>query len=383
MSDNSVLIIASYAKSLIKFRGDLINALVKKGHSVHVCAPELVSESETVNELVSRGATIHEVSMNRSGLNPIVDVKTFFQLLRVISSVKPVFVIAYTIKPVIYGMLSSALCKVKVPVALITGLGYAFTENKGIKRSSVQWLLKVLYRLALYNAKVVIFQNKDDCALFCKLALVEPKKAGVVNGSGVNLREYSYTPVKDTKCIKFLLIARLLKDKGILEYVAAARVLRAKYTNVEFGLVGWIDSNPASIARAALDEWVHDDIVKYYGHLEDVRPALINSCVYVLPSYREGTPRTVLEAMSIGRPIITTDVPGCRETVINGKNGYLVPAKSSDALANAMERFVLHPELIPVMSLESRKFAEEKYDVARVNEEMFKLINLSSYEKNI
>lgn len=202
----------------------------------------------------------------------------------------------------------------------------------------------------------------------------------VVNGSGVNVADFNVLPLPvtvDQKVkISFLLIARLLVDKGIREYAEAAKIIKHKYPYVEFNLVGWIDENPSAIDQQELDQWVASNTLNYWGKLSDVRPAIAESSVYVLPSYREGTPRTVLEAMAMGRAIITTDAPGCRETVINGDNGFLVEVKSVESLVKAMEKLILQPELITQMGIRSREIALHKYDVHQVNAHMMQEMGL-------
>jgi glycosyltransferase involved in cell wall biosynthesis len=200
-----------------------------------------------------------------------------------------------------------------------------------------------------------------------------------VNGSGVDISEYAVAPLPtmgDVPTARFLLIARLLGDKGIREYAQAAAIVKAKYPQVQFDLVGWIDDNPNAIQQHELDSWVNEGVFNFLGRLADVQPAIAACSVYVLPSYREGTPRTVLEAMAMGRPIITTDAPGCRETVIDGYNGYLVPVKAVEELASAMEKFILNPELIVSMGAASRTLAEKKFDVHSVNQAMLQAMGL-------
>jgi glycosyltransferase involved in cell wall biosynthesis len=197
----------------------------------------------------------------------------------------------------------------------------------------------------------------------------------VVNGSGVDVGSFAVAPLPAGP-VRFLLIGRLLGDKGVREYAQAAQAVRQQYPNVQFTLVGMIDSNPNSIAQAELDAWVADGRLAFLGSMADVRPAIAASSVYVLPSYREGTPRTVLEAMAMGRPIITTDAPGCRETVVDGDNGFLVPVKSVEALVQAMVRFIQDPALAPRMGARSRQIAEAKYDVHQVNAVMLREMGL-------
>ncbi|MBV1928441.1 MAG: glycosyltransferase family 4 protein [Gammaproteobacteria bacterium] len=371
------LLIASYRDSLLHFRGPLIDALLKEGLTVHVVAPDLVVDSVVGKELQVKGVMVHSVPMQRNGLNPIHDLATFFAFVRLVRRIKPIYVFSYTIKPVIYGTLAAALLRVPKRFSLITGLGYAFSgQVQSISmRTLLRKLLLTLYRVSLSFSHGVIFQNPDDKALFKQLSLVGVNSdVTVVNGSGVDVAYYNEAPFpEDTS---FLLIARLLGDKGVREYVEAARVLKARYPKLIFKLVGWIDTNPDAIKQQELNGWIESGVIDYLGKVSDVRPIIADSSVYVLPSYREGTPRTVLEAMAMGRPIITTDAPGCRETVTDNENGYLVPVKSVDALVVAMEKYIQTPSLIMSMGEKSRQIAESKYDVHKVNAEMLMIMGI-------
>jgi glycosyltransferase involved in cell wall biosynthesis len=232
--------------------------------------------------------------------------------------------------------------------------------------------VRVLYRFALGRTHKVFFQNADDERLFRKLGLLPAfVPSVVVNGSGVDVASFSSKPLP-LGTISFLMIGRLLGDKGVREYAAAARRIKAFHPRARFQLVGWIDTNPDAIGQSELDSWTTDGTLEFLGKLKDVRPAIAASTVYVLPSYREGTPRTVLEAMAMGRPIITTDAPGCRETVIDQQNGFLVPVKSVEALAEAMMKFIEDPSLALRMGRRSREIAEAKYDVHNVNAVMLR-----------
>lgn len=375
------LIIASHPVSVLKFRGHLIQALKNKGYEVHIASPLFESYPEIVRKLKSLGYNIHDISMQRTGTNPLADTKTLKSLYMLMRDIKPTYVLAYTIKPVIYGILAAWAARVPHKFALITGLGYAFqqVEETG-KRSYFQKIIHELYRQALSKTDKVFFQNPDDLNLFKQLRLISNKTpTAIVNGSGVDTSEYNIAPLPASNKqpeIRFLLIARLLADKGVREYAKAAKTIKNKYPEVNFDLVGLIDSNPTAISQQELDEWVDEGLLNFWGRLDDVRPAIAVSSIYVLPSYREGTPRTVLEAMSMGRPVITTDAPGCRETVVDSYNGYLVPVKSVDGLVKAMEEFILNPELISTMGKASRKIAEDKFDVHSVNNIMINEMNL-------
>lgn len=376
------LLIASYPLSILKFRGALIQALHEKGLEIHIAAPEFETCPEERLQLQKMGYIVHDIPMQRTGTNPIADGKTLWALFRLMQKIQPEFVLGYTIKPVIYGTLAAWFARVPHRFVLVTGLGYAFqgVENSQTKKSFFQTLVHQLYAGALSRAEKVFFQNPDDEKLFRQMQILQPyAKTVVVNGSGVNVFEYAVTPFpveRQQTVIHFLLIARLLGDKGVREYAQAAQIIREKYDHVQFSLVGWIDENPDAIEQVELDQWIMDGRLSFLGKLSDVRPAIASSSVYVLPSYREGTPRTVLEAMAMGRAVITTDAPGCRETVIDGLNGFLVPVKSVDALVQAMEKFIQQPVLIESMGAESRKIAENKFDVNAVNKVMLRAMGL-------
>ncbi|WP_163121946.1 glycosyltransferase family 4 protein [Acinetobacter portensis] len=369
------LMISSFLPSVLNFRGKLLEAIHTKGFEIHICAPDLNEFSDELNQLQNLGYHVHSVPMQRTGTNPIQDLKTLLALVALMRQIQPDYVLSYTIKPVIYGTLAAWIAGVPNKFALITGLGYAFQNVESGKRSIFQKLVHGLYAQALKHANKVFFQNPDDLKLFRDMHLLDAKKpAVVVNGSGVNVQDFDVMPLPENNegeaKASFLLIARLLGDKGVREYAQAAGIVKEKNPEAEFHLVGWIDDNPSAISQAELDTWVADKTVNYWGKLSDVRPAIQASSVYVLPSYREGTPRTVLEAMAMGRAIITTDAPGCRETVINGQNGYLVAVKSVDDLVQTMQYFIEDPKLIRYMGQRSREIALNKYDVHQVNKHM-------------
>lgn len=371
------LLIAGFADSLIGFRKPLIIALLDQGLEVHVAAPELVANQAVMSELTALGVVAHDIPMQRTGMNPLADLRALLALWQLMRRVKPRYVLGYTIKPVIYGTLAAWLARVPKRFALITGLGFAFMGQEDNQRSRVRAVVQSLYRQALRHCQTVFFQNPDDEALFRQLNIVSAQASTcVVNGSGVDVSQFAVASFTGQAVPRFLLIARLLGDKGVREYVQAAEKVKQEYPEAQFDLVGWIDANPNAITQAELDEWVVAGTVNFLGRLSDVRPAIQDCSVYVLPSYREGTPRTVLEAMAMGRAVITTDAPGCRETVVDGDNGFLIPVKDVDALAQAMLRFIEQPELIAQMGQRSRVIAEEKYDVHKVNAQMLKGMGL-------
>ena len=370
-------LVAGFSDSLIGFRKPLIIALFNKGLEVHVAAPELLANQTVILELTALGVVAHDISMQRTGMNPLADLRALLALWQLMRQIKPRYVLGYTIKPVIYGTLAAWLARVPQRFALITGLGFAFMGEEDNQRSRVRAVVQGLYRTALRHCHTVFFQNPDDEALFRQLKIVSAQaNTCVVNGSGVDVAQFDVAPFSQQAAPRFLLIARLLGDKGVREYAQAAEQVKQQYPDAQFDLVGWVDVNPNSISQAELDQWIAAGTVNFLGRLSDVRPAIQNCSVYVLPSYREGTPRTVLEAMAMGRAVITTDAPGCRETVVGGDNGFLIPVKNADALAQAMLRFIEQPELIAQMGQRSRVIAEEKYDVHKVNAQMLKGMGL-------
>ena len=376
------LIIASYPASILKFRGALIKSLQDKGFDIHIAAPEFDNYPEEFNALTALGYVVHEIPMQRTGTNLLNDAKTLSALYLLMKEIKPSHVMGYTIKPVVYGSLAAKLARVPHRFAMITGLGYAFqgADEEDYKKTNLQKVMHKLYSVALTSTHKVFFQNLDDEALFKSMSILMPNASTtVVNGSGVDISEYSVQPfatINDILIPRFLLIARLLGDKGVREYAQAARTVKEKYPQAQFDLVGWIDDNPDAIEQQELDSWINEGLFNFWGKLDDVKPAIGASSIYVLPSYREGTPRTVLEAMAMGRPIITTDAPGCRETVIDAYNGYLVPVKAVEELAAAMENFIVNPKLIIEMGKASRRLVEEKFDVDAVNQSILEAMGL-------
>ena len=368
-----VFLLGSYAPSLINFRGPLIAALVARGHHVVTAAPDI--DDSTAALLRTLGADPQSITLSNASLSPFEMLRSLRELRRLLRRSRPDLILSYTIKPVILGALAGRREGVSRIVSLITGVGFAFTEQGGnLRRRLVRRLATILYRAALARSDLVLFQNRDDQALFRELGLLAPGQATeVIDGSGVDIDRFAPTPTPDGP--SFLMIARLLGDKGIREFIAAARRLRREHPEVPVALAGYLDPSPDSLTEQELSELVASGIA-FLGKLDDVRPAIAACSVYVLPSYREGTPRSVLEAMAMGRAIITTDAPGCRETVVDGLNGFLVPVRDADSLYSAMKRFVDRPELAGPMGVESRKLAETRYDARKVSADILRYAGL-------
>ena len=370
-SYRNCLILGISAKSLINFRGDLVKSLSNKGlHMTLSSSKPDLSDLDVFSHLNNiEYQTIH---LERNGLYFYDDIKTLFDISSLIKRAKPSFILAYGIKLVIWGGLSARAAHVSF-FALITGLGFAF-QGDSFKRKFLTKMVTLLYKMALKNSKAVIFQNTDNRDVFVSKGIVELSKTHVVNGSGVDLEKYNVENLPRGD-IKFLCISRLLGEKGLREYMEAAKIVKNKFSDVEFNLIGPEDSSPDAILLNEVNTW--SDYINYKGSTDDVRPYIKDSHVYVLPSYHEGLPRSTLEAMSMGRPVLTTNAVGCKETVEEGVNGFKAPVKSSEALAKKMIWFIENSDQIEKMGIESRKIAEDKFDVHKVNEEMLKIMEIA------
>ena len=369
----TIAIISSQAFSLINFRGSLIIDLVKENIRVYALAPDYSDEFR--QQIVTFGATPIDFPLVRTGLNPLRDICDMFRLAALLRRLRTDVTLCYFIKPVIYGTMAAWVAKVPRRVAMIEGLGYVFTFSsktlpwkRKLLRSAVSWL----YRFALVRAHLVVFLNKDDIAEFLNAGLVDVAKVVHLGGIGVDLANWRSTS-EVTKPVTFLMVARLLREKGIAEYVDAAKLVKTLYPRTRFVLLGGLDPNPGGLSQAEVEAWVAEGVLEWPGHVM-VKPWLAQASVFVLPSYREGLPRSTQEAMAMGRPVITTDVPGCRETVEQGVNGFLVPVRDVEALAQAMLIFVRQPELIAPMGAASRRMAEAKFDSHKINAEILKIM---------
>jgi glycosyltransferase involved in cell wall biosynthesis len=348
--------------------------MVERGHEVHASGPERVERVQT--RLQELGVVFHQLPMDRTGMNPLRDLQSFRAYLRLMKRIEPTVVLAYTIKPVVYGLLAARLAGVGKRYALITGLGSGFGGSRGLRSTLLRQAVVLLYKEALKGAAGAFFQNPDDCRAFTDHGIVQPDVARfLVNGSGVDIDHFQRRPVPRDG--GFLLVARLIADKGIREYAAAARIVKRRFPETRFRLVGPFDTNPAAIKRHEIDAWIREGVIEYLGQLSDVRPAIEQSQVFVLPSYYgEGQPRTVLEALSVGRAVITADSPGCRETVEPGVTGFLVPPRDPEALAAKMLDFVEDPTLAERMGEQARVRAEARYDVRSINATMLDAMGL-------
>lgn len=376
-SSRRILVIGGVARSLLNFRGSLLRLLSERGHRVVAAAQPDASTEVVTSALDSLSIHFEALAIGRGGLNPLEDWYTVRAIRALVERYQPEVVIAYTPKAVIYGGLATRdLPRVRFH-PMITGLGYAFSEDGGVKRTILREVLCHLYRRSLARAHTTIFQNPDDQALFRALGVLPATaRSVVVDGSGVDIDLFPPAPLPHEPV--FLMMARLIADKGVRVYVEAARVVRQRHPRARFQLAGGLDPNPSSIHQKELTSWQREGFIEYLGKLERVQEALVGCRCFVLPSwYREGIPRSVLEAMSIGRPIITTDSPGCRETVDAGVNGLLVKPRDPRSLARAMlSMLAADDSVVEAMGRASLQKVAQRYDVRRVNRRLIEITDL-------
>lgn len=314
-----------------------------------------------------------QIQVSRNGLNPLKDMKTYFCLNRLLKQEKPDKIFVYQAKTIAYGCLAAKRNQIKEVYPMVAGLGSIF-RGTGVKNTLTKMVMQTLYRLAFACSEKVFFQNQDDRDELVKHRLLEKSKTVLINGSGVNLERFKPEPLPSIPT--FLYIGRLIRDKGIMEYLEACGQIKNLYPEVRCLLVGPFDSNPSALKPEELQIYIDNKVVEYFGEQSDVRPYIAQCSTYVLPSYHEGTPKTVLESMAMGRAIITSDAPGCRETVVEGKNGFLIPVRNVSALVEKMKYLILHQDLNAQMGKASYDIAVDKYDVRKVNECIMKTMKL-------
>jgi glycosyltransferase involved in cell wall biosynthesis len=375
LAGKTIALISNQAFSLSNFRGELIADLVAQGARVLALAPDHDERSRAA--LTALGAQPVDYHLNRTGTSIIGDIRDCFGLYRVLLRLRPDITLSYFMKPVIYGSIAAKWARVPKIYALVAGLGFVFADTGAMPTFRMKMLRRVglaLYRIGFAACDKVFFQNADDIADMVSAGALQQDKAIRLNGTGVNLQRYqlSAPPIQP---VTFLLMARLLRQKGIAEYAGAAREMKARGHKCRFILLGGLDPNPDGLSQAEVQAWADEGIIEWPGAVHDVMPYLEQCSVYVLPSYyREGVPRSTQEAMALGRPVITTDNIGCRETVIDGKTGYLVPVRDVGALVDAMEKFTSQPALIASMGHASRQLVEQRFDVRKVNAEIIKTL---------
>ncbi|MFB0612655.1 sugar transferase [Aurantiacibacter poecillastricola] len=370
-----VVVLSSLAYSLLNFRGRLLQAMVDAGHEVIACAPDPNPKVEA--DLKAMGIRFAVIRMARTGSNPFDDLVTLRDMVALLRRERPDVVLAYTQKPIIYGGIAARIVGGMRYYAMCSGLGHVYSGEAKGKLAVLRKIVSVLYRAAVAKADGVFVFNRDDEAEMRRHGILKRgEKADQVPGSGIDLTRFEHKAVREGAPV-FLMVARLMRDKGPGEFAEAARIVKRDYPDAQFRLLGPFDANPSGITEAELQQWQDDGLIDYLGSTEDVRPYLADCSVFVLPTYyREGLPRTILEAMATGRAIITTDTPGCRETVLKGENGYLVEPRDAASLADAMRNFCEDPGLAARCGAKSREIAETRFDVEIVNAMLLELTGL-------
>jgi glycosyltransferase involved in cell wall biosynthesis len=366
-----IAVLSSHTPSLFWFRMDMMQEFINNGHAVIALGADL--EKDWKDRFRKYNIDYRQLYVERNGINPFRDLKTFVQLYRFMKKEKPDKVFAYQAKTVIYGSIAAKLNGITEVYTLIAGLGSVFRGN-GFKNKIVKTIMKMEYKIACSCSKKVFFQNNDDKNEFVRNGLINAAKTVIINGSGVNLEKFKPAPLPSEPA--FLFIGRLIKDKGIMEYLEACKIVKSQYPKIRCLLVGPYDSNPSALKPEELRPYIDGGIVEYFGEQSDVRPFIAQCSTYVLPSYHEGTPKTVLEAMAMGRSIITSDAPGCRETVTDGINGYLVAVGDIHEVVDKMKYLISSPKLCKKMGEKSLGIAREKYDVRKVNKTILQIMGI-------
>lgn len=366
-SKRTICIVASDGKSLTNFRGPLIKYFVSQGNRV-VCVS--IETKEEMNEAISSlGAEYVQVAGSRVGIGLSDGFKMINDYRKLFKSLKPDMCFFYMSKPTAFGSIAALMSGTKHFNVLVNGLENAYYRT-GVKDFIVRCVMSTTYKLSAHFADNFFFQNHDDMGYFEKHHLLTKNNATVVGGSGVDMEHFKKSDLPDEPV--FLMVARLLWSKGIREFLEAVTKMKKECPQAKVLLVGGLDDNDEALTKAELDEYIKKADIEYCGYSDDVRQYLNRCSVFVLPSYHEGLPRSVIEAMSVGRPIITTDVPGCRETVVDGKNGYIVPVKDSEVLSRRMIELAQNAGLRQKMAQQSYEMCIEKFEVGKVNEEMYK-----------
>ena len=357
-TEKAIVIAANTSWNLVNFRGNIIAALIAEGYRVVAIAPR---DGHT-DQLVKMGVEFHALDFRSSAISPARDALLFARYLRLLGTIRPALFLGFTIKPNIYGSLAAQMLGIKV-INNVSGLGTAF-----IKQGLITRIATNLYRQAFRRSATVFFQNDEDRGHFVAARIVDPAQARLLPGSGVDLERFAPAPLPERRPFVFLLVARLLWDKGVQEYVDAAAIVKRQYPESRFQILGFADvDNRTAVPRATLDRWVDEGLVEHLGTVDDVRPAVAAADCVVLPSYREGLPRSLLEASAMARPIVATDVPGIRDVVDDGVTGLLCRVRSGESLARALLAMIELPhEERRAMGQAGRARVARDYAIAEV-----------------
>ncbi|MBQ8985567.1 glycosyltransferase family 4 protein [Candidatus Saccharibacteria bacterium] len=365
------MIIAPLCKSLVNFRGDLMKDIRDKGYDIVAVIPDNTEKDFFKNNNIK----VRLVDLDKNSVSVFGSLGYFNNLKKIIKEEKPDIVFSYTIKPVIFGSVAAHKVGVKEIYSLICGLGMLFCSDS-LKIKVLRFLGGRMYKHALkYNDKV-IFQNQDDINEFVKRGYVKRSQCELVNGSGVNLKKFSRNelPKKD---VSFLMVSRVLKEKGVMEYFEAAKLVKEKYPDVKFSYIGQVDKNKNALPFDLLKPYIDSGVVEYIPETKEVEKYVAKCSVFVLPSYYcEGIPKTLLEATAMGRPIITTKTPGCKETVIEGENGLFVKTRDAKDLAEKMIWMIEHKDKLQKMGDKSFEICKEKFEIGIIDEKMMGVMGI-------
>lgn len=367
-----IAVLSSHTPSLFWFRMDMILSFKSKGYKVYALGNE--SEDDWKEKFKKEGVEYIQIEVERNGVNPLNDLKTLKSIKTALLKIKPDKIFTFQAKTIIYGGIAANQLGIKEVYPLIAGIGSVFL-NDSLKTKIIRKILATEYKFGMRNSPVVFFQNHDDEDVFRKNGIIKKQTVEIIPGSGVNTDNFIVQPLPDT--FGFLCISRLIRDKGVFEYLEACRRVKQNHPEIRCLLVGPFDSNPSALKPEELQPFIDDGIIEYFGEQEDVRPYLNQANVFVLPSYREGTPKTNLEAMASGRAVLTTNAPGCKETVVDGLNGYMVPVKDIDALCDKMEYLIENPRIVEKMAVEGRKMVKNIFDVKIVNSKICEAMNIN------
>lgn len=357
-----LVLLTSSANSLVNFRLDFIKLCIKNGTTVIALAPDY--DHNTISILNSVGCETISYKLRRTGINPIIDFYHTLKLITILKSLKADVFFAYFIKPVTYGIIAAYFAGIKIKVGMVEGLGFLFTkddEYNKLSRKIVRALVLLLYKFSFEKCNRLVVLNKDDANFFLERKICKANQLVILGGIGVNLNEWLYVHPKLDR-IRFLYIGRLLKSKGVFDFIEAARIVKRRFPDASFAILGAADNNPDTVDSTYITSAVREQTITWPGHV-NVQEWIRESSVFVLPSYyREGVPRSAQEAMASGLPVITTDSPGCVDTVVDGVTGFIVKVKSPSGVAEKMEYFLNNPNKILEMGIQGRRYAETHFD---------------------